>query len=83
MLSLSKDSFVTNTPIVREFFELFPEELSGVPMDRKIEFLIECMLGTQPVSKALYRMALVELKELKSQLQELLDKEFIKPSSSL
>ena len=82
MLSLSKDSSVADIPIVREFPEVFPEELPGIPVDREIEFLIECMPGTQPISKAPYRMAPAELKELKSQLQELLDKGFIRPSSS-
>lgn len=51
-------------------------------MDREIEFTIEVAPGTQPVSKAPYRMAPVELKELKIQLQELLDKGFIRPSTS-
>ncbi|XP_057492462.1 uncharacterized protein LOC130778074 [Actinidia eriantha] len=53
---------------VCEFSEVFPEELPGVPVDRKIEFVIECVPGTQPISKAPYRMAPAELKELKSQL---------------
>ncbi|XP_057497360.1 uncharacterized protein LOC130782078 [Actinidia eriantha] len=68
MLSLSKDSSVANIPIFREFLEVFLEELPGVPVDREIEFVIECMPGTQPISKAPYHMAPAELKELKSQL---------------
>ncbi|XP_057469656.1 uncharacterized protein LOC130758731 [Actinidia eriantha] len=82
MLSLSKDLSVADIPVVREFPEVFPEELPGVPVDREIEFVIECVPGTQPISKAPYRMAPAELKELKSQLQELLDKGFIRPSLS-
>ena len=48
-LSLSKDSFVTDIPIVREFLEVFFEELPGIPVDRKIEFLIKSVLRTQSI----------------------------------
>ncbi|XP_057459270.1 uncharacterized protein LOC130749931, partial [Actinidia eriantha] len=77
-----EDLSTLDIPIVREFPEVFPEELPGMPMEREIEFSIECAPGTQPISKAPYRMAPAELKELKLQLQELLDKGFIRPSSS-
>nr|GFA02018.1 retrotransposon protein, putative, Ty3-gypsy subclass [Tanacetum cinerariifolium] len=56
---------------------------SGIPPEREVEFGIELVSGTQPISKALYRMALIELKDLKEQLQELLDLGFIHPSVSL
>ncbi|KAH9722972.1 Endonuclease [Citrus sinensis] len=69
-------------PIVREFIDVFPEELPGLPLEREIEFTIELVSGTTPISKAPYRMAPIELKELKVQLQELLDKGFIRPSVS-
>nr|GEZ77861.1 DNA/RNA polymerases superfamily protein [Tanacetum cinerariifolium] len=59
------------------------EELSGIPPEREVEFGIELIPGTQPISKALYRMAPIKLKELKEQLQELLDLGFIRPSVSL
>ncbi|KAL3719085.1 hypothetical protein ACJRO7_004088, partial [Eucalyptus globulus] len=68
--------------LVNEFQDVFPEELPGLLPEREIEFEIELMHGTGPISKAPYRMALVELKELKVQLQELLDKGFIRPSAS-
>jgi len=68
-------------PIVQEFLEVFQEVL-GLPPDRKIEFVIELILGIIPISKAPYRMALAELAELKKQLQELLDKELTPPSVS-
>ena len=71
-----------DVPIVRNFLEVFPEELPGLPPVRVIEFVIELLPGTTPISKAPYRMAPVELKELKTQLQELLDKKFIRPSYS-
>ncbi|WVZ70634.1 hypothetical protein U9M48_019282, partial [Paspalum notatum var. saurae] len=61
---------------------VFPEELSGLPPDRDVEFAIELVPGTAPVSRRPYRMAPDELKELKVQLQEQLDKGFIRPSSS-
>ncbi len=58
------------------------EELSGFPPEREVEFAIEVMLGTAPISIAPYRMAPTELRELKVQLRELLDKGFIRPSMS-
>ena len=52
-------------PIVREFPDVFPEDLPGIPIDKKIEFSIDLLPGTSPISKAPYRMAPTELKELK------------------
>ena len=69
-------------PVVNEFLEVFSKELPGLPPDREIEFKIDLIPGTAPISKAPYRMAPSELKELKSQLQELLDKGYIRPSHS-
>lgn len=69
-------------PTVCEFPEVFPEELPGVPPEREVEFAIDVIPEVMPVSKAPYRMAPAELKELKAQLQELLDKGFIRPSIS-
>ncbi|KAL8132071.1 hypothetical protein AgCh_007823 [Apium graveolens] len=68
--------------IVRDFLDVFPDELPGLPPDREIEFTIDLAPGTEPVSKAPYRMAPVEMKELAAQLQELLDKGVIRPSVS-
>nr|CAD1842409.1 unnamed protein product [Ananas comosus var. bracteatus] len=64
--------------VVREFPDVFPTELPGMPLDRKIEFVIDLIPGTAPISKAPYRMAPAELKEFRAQLQDLLDKEFIR-----
>ena len=61
---------------------MFPEDLSGTPPSRDVDFAIKLEPGTGPISKAPYRMAPAELKELKVQLQELLDKGFIRPSVS-
>nr|GEY67332.1 putative reverse transcriptase domain-containing protein [Tanacetum cinerariifolium] len=60
-------------PVVQNFPDIFPDELSGLPFECEVEFTIELILGAQPISKAPYRMAPVELKELKDQLQELLE----------
>ena len=68
--------------VVREFPDVFPKELLGLPPDREVEFSIDLLPGTSPVSKTPYRMAPTELRELKVQLQELLDKGFIRPSVS-
>jgi hypothetical protein len=59
---------------VSEFPDVFPEELSGMPPDHEIEFVIESVPGTAPIFKRPYRMAANQLVELKEQLQELLDK---------
>ncbi|XP_073038265.1 uncharacterized protein, partial [Primulina eburnea] len=60
--------------IVREFPSVFPEDVSGIPPDREVEFSIDLMPGTVPISKAPYRLAPAEMKELKDQIQDLLDK---------
>jgi hypothetical protein len=69
-------------PVVCEYADVFPDELPGMPPDRDIEFAIELQPGTTPISKRPYRMPPAELAELKKQLQELLDKGFIHPSTS-
>ncbi|WVZ50992.1 hypothetical protein U9M48_002188 [Paspalum notatum var. saurae] len=69
-------------PVVCDFPDVFPEELPGLPPDRDVEFKIDLIPGTAPISRRPYRMAPDELKELKTQLQEQLDKGFIRPSSS-
>ena len=74
---------VENIPVVMEFLDVFPEELLCIPLEMEVELSIEIVLRTTPMSRAPYRMAPTELKELKSQLQELLDKGFIRPSVSL
>jgi hypothetical protein len=56
---------IEEIPIVREFVDVFSEELPGIPPDREIEFTIDLLPDTAPISKAPYRMAPLELKELK------------------
>jgi len=69
-------------PIVRDYPDVFAEVTTGLPPDREIEFSIDLMPGTQPIHKAPYRMAPSELKELKKQLEDLVDRGFIRPSVS-
>jgi hypothetical protein len=76
------DLKVKDIPVVCEYPDVFPDDLPGMPPDRDIEFIIELQPGTAPISKKPYRMPPNELAELKIQLQDLLDKCFIRPSAS-
>ena len=69
-------------PIVKEFPNVFPDDISGLPPDREVEFTIDLIPGIEPISIPPYRMAPTELRELKAQLEELLSKGFIQPSIS-
>ena len=73
---------VSDVPTVSDFPDVFPEELPGLPPHREIEFAIDVVPGATPTSIAPYKMAPLELKELKLKLQELLEKGFIRPSVS-
>ena len=73
---------VEDIPVVCEFPDVFPDEIPGLPPVREIDFSIELVPGTAAISKAPYRMAPAELRELKTQLQDLLDKGFVRPSVS-
>jgi hypothetical protein len=68
--------------VVRDFPDVFPEELLGMPPDREVEFVIDLLPETAPISKRLYRMSLEELKELKKQLAELQETGYIRSNSS-
>lgn len=67
---------------MREFRDVFPEELPGLPPVEKLKFSIETIPGISPIAQSPYRMTPMELVELKVQLQELLDKGFFRPSNS-
>ncbi|MCI60226.1 RNA-directed DNA polymerase (Reverse transcriptase), partial [Trifolium medium] len=69
-------------PIVCEFSDVFPEDVSDVPPKREVEFTIDLVPGTSSISMAPYRMSASELNELKKQLEEPLEKRFIRPSVS-
>ncbi|KAL2938982.1 Transposon Ty3-I Gag-Pol polyprotein [Bienertia sinuspersici] len=73
---------IDSIPVVREYPDVFPEEIPGMPPVREVEFGIDLLPGVAPVSKAPYRMAPLELQELKTQLGELLEKGYIRPSVS-
>ncbi|GJW00891.1 putative reverse transcriptase domain-containing protein [Tanacetum coccineum] len=68
--------------VLRDFLEVFPEDLPGLPPTRQVEFQIDLIPGAAPVARAPYRLAPSEMKELSEQLKELSDKGFIRPSSS-
>jgi hypothetical protein len=72
----------SKVPVVNEFPDVFPKELSGMPPDRDIEFVIELKPGTAPIYKTPFRMTTLELAELKEHIKELLEKDFIHPSLS-
>ncbi|KAJ9544920.1 hypothetical protein OSB04_024627 [Centaurea solstitialis] len=78
----AEEKSIQDIPVVREFPEVFPEELPGLPPPRQVEFHIDLIPGAGPIAKSPYRLAPSEMQELSSQLQELLDKGFIRPCSS-
>ncbi|GJU42882.1 putative reverse transcriptase domain-containing protein [Tanacetum coccineum] len=78
----SEGKQIKDVPIVRDFPEVFPEDLPGLPPARPVEFQIDLIPGAAPVARAPYRLAPSEMKELSEQLQELSNKGFIRPSSS-
>ncbi|GJY47458.1 putative reverse transcriptase domain-containing protein [Tanacetum coccineum] len=81
-MTRSDVSSIHDQPIVSEFQDVFPEELPGIPPIRDVEFNIELIPGAEPISKAPYRMAPIELKELKDQVARVVGASFIRPSVS-
>ena len=77
-----KVDLIEDIRVVSEYPDVFPDELPGMTPERDIEFPIDLLPGTAPIAKIPYRMSVSELEELKKQLKELLDKQFIHPSSS-
>jgi hypothetical protein len=73
---------IQDIPVVCEFPDVFPEDFPGLPPERDVKFVIELKPCTAPISRRSYRMPPNELAELKTQLQDLLEKGFIRPSSS-
>ncbi|GKD41494.1 putative reverse transcriptase domain-containing protein [Tanacetum coccineum] len=78
----SEGKRLEDVSIVKDFPEVFPKDLSGIPPARQVEFQIDLVPGAAPVARAPYRLEPSEMKELAEQLQELSDKGFIRPSSS-
>ena len=81
-LNQTKAIALEDIRVVQNYPDVFPKELPGMPPDHDIEFLIELLPGTPPISKRPYRMPVNELVELKKQIAELQAKGFIRPSSS-
>ena len=73
---------VDEIPFVREFPDVFSDDIEGLPPEREVEFTIDLIPGTEPISASPYRMAPAELRELKAQLEEFLSKVFIRTSIS-
>jgi hypothetical protein len=82
MLNRTKATTLEEIRVVQEYLDVFPGDLSCMPPDHDIEFLIELLPGTPPISKRPYRMPINELVELKKQIAELQAKGFIRPTSS-
>ncbi|GJU92346.1 putative reverse transcriptase domain-containing protein [Tanacetum coccineum] len=78
----SDDKRLEDIPVVREFLEIFPEDLPGLPPVHQVEFQIELIIGATPAARAPYRLAPSEMQEPLNQLQELADRGFIRPSTS-
>ena len=76
------ETFLKNMPIVQELPCVFWEEILGMPPPREVKFCIDLIPGSNPISRTQYRMAPVEHKEVKTQLDELLEKGYIRPSTS-
>ena len=81
-LNSLKGVSLDEVPVVKEYPDVFPDELPGMPPDRDVEFLIELLPGSGPIAKRPYPMSVDELKELKKQLADQFDKGFIRQSSS-
>jgi hypothetical protein len=77
-----EEKTVHDVPVVRDYPDVFPKELPGMPPDRDVEFIIDLLPGTGPIAKRPYRMSVDELTELKKQLEELISKGYIRPSAS-
>ena len=79
---VKKSVNVDSLTVVRDFPEVFLDDIESLPPEREVEFLIELIPGAGPVSKAPYRKAPLELAEVKRQIEELMQKQFIRPSAS-
>ncbi|GJU15130.1 putative reverse transcriptase domain-containing protein [Tanacetum coccineum] len=78
----SNEKRLEDIPVVKEFLDVFPEDLPGLPPVHQVEFQINLFPGAAPVARTPYRLAPSEIHELSNQLQELADRGFIRPSTS-
>jgi hypothetical protein len=77
MYFIAEEFVSDNIRVVIDFPDVFPEELPGMPSDREVEFVMDLLPGTAPISKRPYRMSIEELKELKKQLTELQEARYV------
>ncbi|GKB87756.1 hypothetical protein Tco_0960028 [Tanacetum coccineum] len=82
MSAKAEEPKLEDIAIVQNFSGVFPDDLSGLPPSREVDFHIDLIPGAMPVAKSPYRLAPTEMEELSNQLKELQDKSFIRPSSS-
>ncbi|XP_076946748.1 uncharacterized protein LOC143618406 [Bidens hawaiensis] len=78
----SEGKNIQDIPAIKEYPEVFPDDLLGLPSSRQFEFRIDLIPGATPVAKSTYRLPPSEMQELSRQIQDLLNKGFIRPSSS-
>ncbi|MCI35357.1 RNA-directed DNA polymerase (Reverse transcriptase), partial [Trifolium medium] len=78
-LRVEEKTEVDALPVVREFVDVYPDDILDLPPEREVEFSIDIVPGTSPISMAPYRMSAAELEKLKEQLEELLEKRFVRP----
>nr|GFB13555.1 putative reverse transcriptase domain-containing protein [Tanacetum cinerariifolium] len=78
----SEDKRLEDIPVAREFLDVFPKDLPGLPLIRQVEFQIDLIPRVAPVDRVPYRLAPSEMQELSGQLQDLADRGFIRPSTS-
>lgn len=81
-LSVESQDVIADLPVVCNFPEVFPDEIPSAPPEREVEFTIDLVPGTRLISMAPYRMSAPEFAELKSQLEDLLERKFVRPSVS-
>jgi len=82
LMEVERGETTSVIPVVQDFGDVFPEEVPGLPPSREVEFSIDLIPGTGPVSMAPYRMALAELVEVKKHIEDLMEKQFIRPNTS-
>ena len=81
-LSIESQAVIDELKLVCDFSEVFPDDISYVSPKREVDFSIDLVPGTKPISMAPYRMSASELEELMKQLEDLLEKKFLRPSVS-
>ena len=81
-MNVEEDAEVSSIPVVSEFLEVFLDVICELPPEREVEFIIDLVPGANPVPIAPYRMSPVELAEVKAHVQDLLSKQFVRPSVS-